>query len=522
MRQRLATVRLWLPSHPVEVVFGLMLVVAFAYSLRITGQSYFWADDWRYFQQAGSLGGFFEPYNNHLSLLILGGYRLLIQAFGFTFTPFRVMGMLCLLANPAAYFLTTRRQFGAALAAIVALPLLWYGQYFIYFVGELNHYLALLGAIGCAAALNRGRRADWVLAAAVSFALCSAGGGVAVVAAALVHNACTRAPVRRWLAVLVPALLWLVWWLIEARGSVDLGPFAMTTSQTLRFVRDLSYTPFESAGLGNTAVAVALIAGFVACGIWALSKGLDSGANFVAWTIALVVWGFGLANSRGTLASTTAFRYRYVALGLALLAVVPRRPIRWPAWLPIDRRWVLAAAGVVLVLGGARGLAVRGDMQAAAEQQAVAGRLTRGETVVIGLGPAVVPDRTVLDFRFGALPAGEVRKLLAEYGSPYAATRSSADRMIVDVGGVRAESGGVRDIACKPLGHPLRYQPSTFGQLVLGSPDAPFTVDVRRFGDDWVRVGRARAGEVLRVNLPAFGSNRPWEVRADGACRLAR
>ena len=74
------------------------------------------------------------------------------------------------------------------------------------------------------------------------------------------------------------------------------------------------------------------------------------------------------------------FRYRYVALVLVLLAVVPRRPIVWPARFPIatDRRFLIVGAVVVLALGTARGLAVRSDMQATATQLGQIGRNTQG------------------------------------------------------------------------------------------------------------------------------------------------
>ena len=105
------------------------------------------------------------------------------------------------------------------------LPLVWYGRYISLNPSQLNHYLALLGGIGCAAALNRGRRADWVLAGSLAFSLCSAGGGVAVAAACLVHNALHASAAatlarRAWSR----HSLWLVWWLIAVGHTSDTGP----------------------------------------------------------------------------------------------------------------------------------------------------------------------------------------------------------------------------------------------------------------------------------------------------------
>ena len=377
-RRRSERVGSWLASHAVEIAFALLVMAAFAYSLRLTRSYFFFLDDWLLVKQGSSAGGWFRPYSDQMGLIIIGTWRVLAELFGFTFTPFRVVGMVGLYAVPAGYFLTTRRQLGAVVAALLALPLVWYGRYISLIPAQLDHFLVLLGGIGCAAALNRGRRADWVLAGSLAFALCSGGGGGAVAAACLVHNLCTRAPLRRWLAVLVPAFAWLVWWLIEVGRASDLGGYTMTTSQMLHFVRDLAYSPFEATALGVGGVAMVLVAAFVAYGIWTLSKGLNAGANFVAWSTGFLVWAVGIAINRGPLfASVTAFRYRYVALGLLLLAVVPRRPIVWPARFPIDtdRRFVIAGAVVVLALGSARGLAVRDDMRTTADIQ-TAGLLT--------------------------------------------------------------------------------------------------------------------------------------------------
>jgi hypothetical protein len=522
VRRRPAGARSWLASHPVEIVFALLVAVAFAYSLRITRQSYFFSDDWRLITQAGSLRGMFRPYNDHLSIIILSNYRALVEVFGFAYTPFRVLGLLGLFAVPVGYFATTRRQFGAPLAALLAMPLVWYGKFVSLNASEYNHYLALLGGIGCAAALNRGRRADWVLAVALAFSLCSAGGGVAVAAACLVHHVCTRPPLRRWLAVVIPTLVWLGWWLIVVGHTSNLGRFALSTSEKVRFVRDLAYTPFESAALGFAPLAFALMVAVGAYGIWSLTKGLTAGANVLAWAVGLLVWAVGVANSRGVLARVDVFRYRYVALGMVLLAVVPRRPIGWPARFPIttDRRWLVAGAGVVLALGSARAVAVRSDMQSSATVLAQIGRSARGSALVVELGSAVIADDVALPRTLGGLRAGDVRALFAHYGRPFPTTQATVDRQLVDMGLAHSFADGTRTIRCKPLTRPFLYQPRRpFWQFVW-APNASVTVEVRLFGGRWVRLAQARSGQALRLVLPDLGVAQPWRIRAIGACRV--
>jgi hypothetical protein len=289
-----------------------------------------------------------------------------------------------------------------------------------------------------------------------------------------------------------------------------------------QFVRDLAYTRFETIALGVGVLAMVPVAAFVVYGVWTLSQGLNAGANFVAWSIGVVVWALGVANSRPIAANVSVFRYRYVALGLILLAVVPRRPIVWPARFPIDRhqRFVVVGAVVVLALGTARALAVRGDMHTATDLQSNIGVSSRGEALVVELGPSVVPDKTVLPFAFALFRAAELRALFADYGNPFPPERAAADRQLVDMGVVDSHPEGTRRVRCEPLTRPFTKQSAGIPSVYLWSASAPFTVDVRRFGDHWVRVSTGRPGVPLRLVLPDLGADTPWRVRANGACRV--
>lgn len=510
----------WATRYAVELAFLLLVVVAFAYAMRISGETYFWADDWLLIRQGRTIGGIFDAYNGHLSVVILVVYRFLIDVFGVAHTPFQVVGTLALLSVSVAYFLHARRTLGATVAAILAMPLLWASGMDL-FAAAQNHYFALLGGVGCAMALDRGRRADWVLAASLAFSLLSAGGGVAVAAACVAHNACVRPPLRRWLAVLAPSALWAVWWLTVARSQrVDLG--TPTWSEMASFARDLGYSAFESIALGNEIAAVGVLAALAVYGLWRLRQGLDAAANVIAWSAALVVWACGLAYSRGDLADVAAFRYQFPAMGFILLAVVPRRPIRWPERVAVlaRDRWLAAAAVLVLVLGGARGLAVRDDLQDFSRLHTAIGRQGRAETMLLGLGPSVIPDDKVLSFGFSYMTAGEARMLLDRHGQPFPESLETADDFLVEVGVVRAVPSGRLQSPCQPEPEPIFVVES--GALRLWSDDPTWSVEVRRFGDEWLPLGQGRGNQVLTVRLASLSSDQPWEVRATDACRLER
>jgi hypothetical protein len=86
---------------------------------------------------------------------------------------------------------------------------------------------------------------------------------------------------------------------------------------------------------------------------------------------------------------------------------------------------------------------------------------------------------------------------------------------------VHADRAGRRRVTCKPLTRPFTFKPTEASRFqYLWSPSAPFTVDVRRFGNRWVRVDEGKPGVALRLALPGLGSDTPWRVRANGACRV--
>ena len=418
----------------------------------------------------------------------------------------------------------TRKRLPPPLAAIAALSLLSFGGLDLS-PSWLNHYLVLVGGIICAAALNRGRRADWVLAGALVFSLSAAGGGVAVAAACVVHNVCTRASLRRWLVVLGPVALWGVWQLFIADGQRRRVPF----SESLRCAGDVAVSPFGHLGLGNTALTAIVLIAFVGYGLWCLRQGLVAASNFLAWTVALAVWTAGLAYSRGSyflwlpeVEVDLSVRYVLLALGFVLLAVVPRRPIVWPTRFPIatDSRLITASAAVILLLAVAGAMRIQDSVEARADQMAASTVAIQSGLVVLGLGPEVIPDDFRMErFAFGWLTAGEARTLLRRGGHPFPSTPATVDRYLVGVGGVTTTPVGRRERTCAPLTEPILRRPTKFDLPVyLWSDQENWTISVRRFGTDWVKVSEPEANEVVQVNLPGLGLEQPWQVQADGAC----
>jgi len=509
----------------VEIAFGLLTALAFIDAVRLTRGFYYFQDDWRVLAQAGSVSRFLEPYNNSLSLPSMVIDRGLAELFGMNYAPERVLATFVLFAIAPLYFFTTRRYLTAPVAALLALPLLFYGRYVDLYPGSLNHSLALAMVILVAAGLNRGPRADWLIGGALLVGLSASGGGLVALAAVLVHLACNRSPLRRWLAAAVPAVLYAIWWLTQVGEGTHLGPYAMSTTQQVELVRDLAYSAFQSVALENIVFTWILVAAFAGYAVWTLTRGLRASANLLAWSAGLVVWGLGLASNRGVFANASTFRYRYTALGLVLLAIVPRHALRWPSRWPFltTRRFAYTAAVILVLVASARGLAVRDPLNDSADQLRATGRGQEAQALVVRLGPNVVADPQIVPL--GALRAAEIRGLFSRYGPDSIVERSTADRALGRLGVPRTVITGSRAADCKPLAGPFRVVPGAAGQVgganvvELWSPRSSFTVDVRRFGDEWVRVRTVPRGKVVTVKLQGLSTTVPWQIRADGACR---
>jgi hypothetical protein len=501
-------------ARSIDITFGVIAAAWLGFVVWLSWDFSFWSDDLFLIDQAGTWRGMVEPYNDHLSLVILGIYRAAVEIGGFSYTPFVVLGPLCLVAVPVTYYVTTRDRSGPVVAAVLAMPLLWFGGVNLR-ASSLNHYLVLVAAFVAAAALDRGRRADWVLAGALGFAVCSAGGGAVVAGACLLHNALARPHLRRWVVVLVPVVTWGLWRVAFADGVRE--PLAKPTAgEGAELVRDFMVAPFYDGALDLLPLAVVLGAGFVAVGVVRLRGGLAQGASFLAWSAASIAWAIGLIQSRGLAADPGQFRYAYLSMGFALLAVVPRE--RASGRLAVQRP---AFAALVLAVALARAVIVVDDMRTFAEGNGLRGREAEASMLVLALGPEVIPDDAPISF-YGVLgrhgTAGELRALMDRYGSPEV---RAIDEQLVDVA-VGVEAAG-RPTDCAEAAAPISVPgvaDHAFG-VRRGPPlhlwsEQPYRVEVRRYGDEWVRVADTTGG--VLVTLPALNDDTPWELRAVGAC----
>jgi hypothetical protein len=502
------------PLTAVDGAYGVLLLGTFVTYLRLTSGFFFWADDWQLARRGHSFNDYFEPYNEHLTLVPIAIYHVLLGIFGFhTYLPLRLVAIGSVAAISAAMFVLARARIGVPFAAILSVWLLW-SPGFALFPGTFNHYLALAATILCAIVLTReGARADIGLAITLTFALCCSGVGAAAAVGCLTYAVLNRSPLRRFVAIAVPTAAWALWWLTRGRTSASDLVKRPTLGQTVHATSSGIVRSFETLAAGNRVLAAIIALLFVANLVWRVSQGARAASNAIAWIAALGAWWVGVAYSRGELVSLVAFRYEYVGAALLVLAFMPPSPVQWSS--RALRSPGVAAA--VLAVGVLIAFAYHGETFHDAHIQDAYGRLTKQQLVVANLGPAAVPDNVQYTLHLGFVTAGQYRQLVHEYGRPFDTTTTAPDADIIRLGHIRL-TPELRpgSVACAARPTVLAVPPDS--NVVVRTGAQASRVAVRRFGARFVPLGEVGANSSATITLPGLFSKTRWIVTVERGC----
>jgi hypothetical protein len=485
-------------------------------------------DDWATVPRGNTFVDYFRPYQTNLSVVPIAVYHFVFTVFGFgTYWPLRFAGVASHMAIAVTVFLIVRSRWGSAVALVVGVAILWY-PIALLTPALFNHWLALTGCLvaGWALTLKPGR-SDWIAAIALTFALCSSGVGVAGAVGCLVYVALTKAPLRRWLAVGVPAGLFVVWWFTLA--SNDHGQNAhLSALDRVRYVIDGITYSFQLFQPGGRWLGIPLAILFVAGILWPLRKGVRAGAMGVAWTLAILAWWGGLALTRAgaEIGAPDSFRYRVVTCAFAALALMPLAMSPKLKQFLLSRRALAIALAVsaVLVAINGPGIFHRIDTDAAGYRQQAA------KMVVLNLGPSVVPDDTMVRFDpFVSMTARRYRQLIDKYGEVAGTSPAHPDATLVKLTDIKPVPVADPSEKCAPLPEstpvPKRLDIwqglNSWTRLVLRAQSTDVDVQLRRYEkDSWVTVGRIPAGITATLDLPNLLGRSPWVLRTSGACAV--
>jgi hypothetical protein len=472
-------------------------------------------DDWRLALRGSSFGDYFKPYNQHLSIVPIAGYRLIYAIFGFrTFAPLYLVGILAGVGIAVAAYLTVRARVGTALALVAGVALLWYPNN-ILLAAAFNHYVAMIAVFFCAWQLDRNRpSADLPLGLALSFALISSGVSVAGAAGCLTYLVLTRPPIRRWVAVGLPTAAWVLWY--ELTPGTQTVEYPRPLASQIQFAWDGIVASFRGLAGGNQVLGIILMLAFVANLGWQLRKGPRHACHELAWTVGLVAWWVGLARARGLLDHANTFRYQLIGGAFIVLAFLPTRPLEpVPAWLR-DR----VTKGAAVLVAGLLVVASYPAIAHIARNFDSGDRHLKSIQITANLGPRAIPDATVISTGIlAAMPAGQWRSLVAAHGAPAGTRPANPDAAVVALGGVTVSTVAPQSAAsCRALPDPV-VTPG--GKAVrIQAQASPVVVRVRRFEQTWVTIETLSAGQAITLVPPALYSPVPWQISAPGACGI--
>jgi len=512
-----------------DVVFAVVVVATFVCYYVKSRYVVLNGDDWVNVPRGNTFIDYFKPYQSNLSIVPIAVYHFVFTVFGFgAYWPLRVAGLASNIAVGVAVYLIVRSRWGAAVALVAGVAVLWY-PISLLTPSLFNHWLSLTGCLVAGWALTfKPGRSDWIVAIALTFALCSSSVGVAGAAGCLAYVALSRAPLRRWLVVGIPSALFVVWWFTLA--SDDHGQSAhQPLFERGRYMFDGVTNSFQLLAPGGRWLGIPLAIAFLACIAWQLRGGVRAAAMGLAWTFAILVWWTGLAFTRLGVAtgSPDSVRYRIVTCSFALLALSPLAKSPKVRRLATDRRALAVAlvASIAVVAINGPGIFQRADFDGADYRQQTA------KMVVLNLGPSVVPDNVMVHFDLWvAMSARRYRTLVDKYGAVPGTRPAHPDQAIARLTDIKPVPVDDPVHNCTRLRAPtkvpgkvdIRHGVNQATRVVLQAPSSDTTVQIRRYETSWVTVGVIPAGTTVALDLPVLFGQAPWVLQADGACQVQR
>jgi hypothetical protein len=505
----------------------------------------FWRDEWDFLlhRRSWTVGTFLDPFVEHLLAVSILIYKVGVSAFGMdSGRPFQLVAVALFLLSVGLLFVYVRRRAAEWLALAAILPILFLGPSWDDLLFPFQ--MALFGSVACGIAAllaleRRDRTWDLIAAGLLMLGLLFSDLGIPFVAAATVELAFDRDRWRRAFVVVVPTVLWLIWyagWGHEAHTFVSLSNFAKSPSYILDGLAaslatwlGLGASGYDPSPLdwGQPLLVVAL--GLVAWRLYVLRR---PSPRLLGTSALLLGFWFLTALNTNPFAPATAGRYQYI--GIVLMAMVASelavglRPRRY--------------ATIALVLVGIVAAVVNGErLREAATGLAGIAQQERGGLAALELAR----DRVSPDFKLtqensgvdylGLLDAGSYFSAIDAYGSPAytpaelasapEAGRVAADRVSAAALGVGLQQGGQAEPGtCVELRSTIRPAAVSIPPqgVVLQASSAGTQAALRRYASDSfpITLGPLPAGQMQLLRIPADRSPRPWSVQLSGGGRV--
>lgn len=546
-----------LPQRAPEAAFAALLALGCVIVLVETRGLSFFGDEWDFVLDRRGLSAsvLLTPHNPHLSLIPILIYKVLLKVFGArSYLPFRMLAAFDLMIVALILGIACRARWGRwwGLAPVLLLVTLGPGAVTLLWPFQVGYAISVAAGLISLLALDREwRRADLLCCTALIVSLASASQGIGFIVGTGVMLAIRGDWRRRAWVVVVPAVLYGLWYLKYGQPASEthlslwntsLSYSAQALSATIAGALGLSSVSPQTGSLDITfgvPLAVATVAA-VGAGCW---RGWRPAPIFWGVVTTLVVLWVAASLSDFGPYSRPPGEARYLSSNVALVlvclcAAVPR---------PRLARTGVIVAGIVLVVIAATNASQYAQTRANLKTSDVASRADLGALIILRhvVGPSFAPalpggpaflggvkaraffsavdsfgltedspasllaqDETTRESADGVLQRGELSL------SPTTSTALPATTLPTVLSGAPRVAGRCLIVGTAPL--VIR---ASAGRYQLTARQRTLTVAMGRFASIYdVPLGTIPAGRTAVAPIPADAAPQiPWRMMLTGA-----
>lgn len=346
-----------------DVTLGIVLIAGGALLLYAGRHLTFFFDEWDFIlrRRGGSVGTYLDPHNGHLALFPVVVYKILFALVGLRhYVAYQLVLVALHLVSCGLLYALTRRRLGRWLALVPVVLLLFMGSAFqdLLWPFQIGFLASVAGGLLALLSIEVGtRRADALAATALIWSLTGSAVGVPFLVAAAVMLLCQRSrPSRLWVVVL-PAVLFAIWYVGWGGGEQVTSDSVLGAPQ---YVADAAAGAAAGiAGLSSSWGPVLAGAFAVLCGL-ALARRQPVRPLLIAATVGVLCFWSLSAIARADYADPAASRYLYIGAAFIMLIAAESFAGRAPrpGWALVGAV-VLAGcllANINLLRSGERGL----------------------------------------------------------------------------------------------------------------------------------------------------------------------